>query len=504
MRQDHGSRASRAKNLLRKQLRSGLVLVLAAAVVGTVFYLSTPQTSAKGAKKGKAGGAGKYSVVSVTSVSSSALTQVLTIPGQLSPSSTSNVYPSLSGQVTKVLVTLGQNVSSGTPLIQLSDSQDIAGQLSAAQAALSAAQDALVAAEAAPQNAMYTSTVSADQAKVSSDETQVQILQSQLNSETVVAPIGGVVSAIAVSVGDQVTQNTLVGTVQGSGLQVDAMLYPSQASELQGHIGVTAVVSLADATSNISSTATLTSLGVTADPTNGDFTAVFSLAAPTSLSSGEAVTVTANVGAGSGLVAPVGSIVYPSGFPEVFEVSDLASFHGALKKTKGGGKKAGSSTSDPLVKKLTQSLHGETGVATLVPVTLGIQSGEYQQITSGVTAGSVVVTTGETDLSDGAKVMILSGKVSGSTQGNTGSNGTTATSSGRGIQVKIVKVTGTSITFVNSHKKTKTLSVASNAKITVGGKTVKLSQLKPGSSASVHVQVTNGVRSVISIDVLGA
>ncbi len=504
MNQGNGSRVSQLKTLLRKPLRSGLVILLTVVVVGGVFYLSTPQTSTKGSKKGKGGGVGKYSAVSVASVSSSTLTQVLTFPGQLSSSATSNVYPLVSGQVLKVLVASGQSVSSGTPLVQLSDSQDIAGQLSAAQATLAAAQDALVAAEAAPQNSANVSAVSADQAKVSSDQTQVQILQSQLNSETVVAPIGGVVSNIAVSPGEQLTQNTLVGTVQGPGLQVNAILYPSQANELQGHLGASAVVSLADATTNISSTATLTSLSVAANPASGDFSAIFSVASPTSLAAGEAVTVTTTIPAGSGLVVPAGSIVYPSGFPEVFEVSDLTPFHGAPKKTKVSPKKGGSSTSNALVKKISQSLHGETGVATLVPVTLGLQNGGLQQITSGVTAGSVIVATGVTDLSDGAKVIILNAKTNGSGPRKLGGSGAKTSNPSRSIDVRIIKITSTSITFVNSHKKTKTLSVTSDAKITLDGKTVGLSQLKSGSSASIHIQAKNGVRNVVSISVPGA
>lgn len=478
--------------------RPALALVVAVGVVGGIFVLSGTQTSAKGG--GKLGGKGKLANVSVAAVTSAALAQQLTLPGLLSASSSSNVYPAASGQVTTVYVSLGQSVTAGNAVVRLSDTQNLSGQLNAAQAALTSAQDTLQMASGAPTTASSGVTISGDQAKVASAQAQVQTLQAQLNAETVVAPISGVVSNLAVAVGDVVTPSSLLATIQGSGLQVQAMVSPSQMGELAGRTGTQATATLADASSSASSSAVLSSLSPAADPSTGDFTASFSVNAPTSLYPGEPVTVSLSIPAGTGLVVPSGSIVYPSGFPEVFEVSNLTPFHGAPKNPK-GGKKHGAGASNALTKKIAGSLRGETGVATLVPVQLGVESGSNQEITSGLTSGSTIVVAGETELSDGARVVVLGGHAGANSAGSPSGSGPSGTQT-RTVHLPIAGVQGSTLS-VTTHRGVKHIAVSASAVITLNGHKVSLSALKAGDKATLRIQRVNGKRTITAIAAVG-
>lgn len=139
--------------------------------------------------------------------------------------------PQVDGQVTRILVKSGERVNAGTPLMQIDplEQQALVASQQAAQAAQRASlQYAKLQWERAQK--LYASgvvskqvfdeaktTYESAQAQLTALEAQVRQQQVQLHYYRVVAPTSGIVGDIPVRVGDRVTTDTLLTTIDQAG-----------------------------------------------------------------------------------------------------------------------------------------------------------------------------------------------------------------------------------------------------------------------------------------------
>ena len=158
------------------------------------------------------------------------------------------VQPQIDGQITKILVTSGQRVTQGAPLMQIDARRQ--------QAAVSSQEAELVAAEAAVSYArqqqqrnseLHTAGAISKQALEQTEtalrtaeanlkalQAQVQQQEVQLRYFTITAPTAGIVGDVPVRVGSQVTPQTLLTTIdQNDTLEVNASVPIERAQALK-------------------------------------------------------------------------------------------------------------------------------------------------------------------------------------------------------------------------------------------------------------------------------
>src|SRR3954468_8894381 len=177
------------------------------------------------------------------------------------------VQPQIEGQITKILVTAGQRVAQGAPLMQIDARRQ--------QAAVSSQQAELVAADAAvayarQQQQRNTELLAAGaisrqtleqsetalrtaEANLNALKAQVQQQEVQLRFFTITAPTAGVVGDVPVRVGSQVTPQTLLTTIdQNDTLEVNASVPIERAGSLR--VGLPLQVLSSDADHRIATT----------------------------------------------------------------------------------------------------------------------------------------------------------------------------------------------------------------------------------------------------------
>lgn len=158
------------------------------------------------------------------------------------------VQPQIDGQITQILVTSGQRVPEGAPLMQI-DARRQQAAVSSQQAELAAAEAAvgyarqqqqrnneLFAAGAISKQALEqteTALRTAD-ANLKALQAQVQQQEVQLRFFTITAPTAGVVGDVPVRVGSQVSPQTLLTTIdQNDTLEVNAGVPIERAAALK-------------------------------------------------------------------------------------------------------------------------------------------------------------------------------------------------------------------------------------------------------------------------------
>jgi len=158
------------------------------------------------------------------------------------------VQPQIDGQITRILVTAGDRVRQGAPLMQI-DARRQQAAVSSQQAELAAAEAAVAYARQQQQrNAeLLTAGAISKQATEQTDtalrtaeanlkalQAQVQQQEVQLRFFTISAPTGGVVGDVPVRVGSQVTTQTLLTTIdQNDTLEVNASVPIERAPALK-------------------------------------------------------------------------------------------------------------------------------------------------------------------------------------------------------------------------------------------------------------------------------
>lgn len=296
------------------------------------------------------------------------------------------LYPVVSGYVLEIVVKPGQQVKAGERLIRIDNRQEAAA-LTQTRAALNQAETQLTLAAATRQRMAalqregirsrqdYENAVAEEQAaraNVQAARANVKARSVQLAYHDVTAPIAGVVGDIVIKVGDSVTPQTLLTTVDQSGGRLEVSIGVPLERANQARVGQTPV-ELLDEEGKPTLRAPLFFVAAQPDPRSQlvELRAAFDNAGV--LRSGQRVRARVIWRVFEGLTVPTFAITRQSGQAFVFVV-----------KPAGGGKS-------------TETVERRA-------VTLGLISGDRWTVTAGVKAGERVAVTRTQALRDGQAV----------------------------------------------------------------------------------------------------
>jgi macrolide-specific efflux system membrane fusion protein len=187
-------------------------------------------------------------------VSTRTLQQTVSGTGTLTPTVDEEVSFAASGTVTAVKVKEGQTVTKGQVLATITTTQADA-DLASAKAALATAQAQLAAAQSASTGSDEdVATIASDEAAVTVAQASVTSAQAEVDGTTLTAPVAGVVAAVGVAVGDEVSGSSSSGGSSGSSS-------PSSSSSGSGQSASTSTGSASSSSSSSSSSSTSGSSG---------------------------------------------------------------------------------------------------------------------------------------------------------------------------------------------------------------------------------------------------
>lgn len=133
--------------------------------------------------------------------------QTVSAAGTIEPAAQAALSFTVPGTVTALSARVGETVSAGQSLAQLSTTT-LSAQLTAAQATLAAAQARAASDAAAGASA---ATLAADQAETAAAQGELAVAQSALTDADLISPIAGTVAAVNLTPGEQVS-----GSLSGS------------------------------------------------------------------------------------------------------------------------------------------------------------------------------------------------------------------------------------------------------------------------------------------------
>ncbi len=165
---------------------AAVVVVVVVVVVGVVLAVTLPGSSAGPAP-------------TLVRAQVGTLRTTVGATGTIAPAQRADLDFGVSGQVTSVSVTVGQQVAAGATLATV-DSAGLPGQVAQANASVASAQakvDADSGASAAQRNA--------DAAALSAAQAQLAVARRNLSQATLTAPFAGTVAAVNVTAGQQVS-----------------------------------------------------------------------------------------------------------------------------------------------------------------------------------------------------------------------------------------------------------------------------------------------------------
>jgi len=186
------------RQLLTKRWLIVSVVVIAAGVVITGWAWAAGSSSAAAPRLGTA--------------TLGTIRQTVLATGTIAAAQQANLNFGVSGQVTAVSATVGQQVKAGQTLATV-DAASLPSQVAQAKAAV-AASEARVAADQA--SGAPAAQLNADNAALTSSNAQLTVAQQNLSRASLTAPFGGTVAAVSLTVGQQVSGGSSAGS-GGSG-----------------------------------------------------------------------------------------------------------------------------------------------------------------------------------------------------------------------------------------------------------------------------------------------
>jgi multidrug efflux pump subunit AcrA (membrane-fusion protein) len=215
----HGRLVWLRRNVLRPIVLIPLIVVIAAAV-----WWAVHSSSSSSAQTGP--------VQRVVAVTAGPMSQTVSTSGTLAPADSENLSFSTSGQVTAVNVKAGQQVPKGTVLATL-DSAALQSQVTSAQASVDSATAKLSNDQT---TASSSAQIASDQANLAAAQAQLASAQASLSGATLTAPIDGTVAAVNLTVGQQLSGTGTGGTnLSGSSTGSGRTNTPSSSSGAGGN-----------------------------------------------------------------------------------------------------------------------------------------------------------------------------------------------------------------------------------------------------------------------------
>jgi membrane fusion protein, macrolide-specific efflux system len=139
--------------------------------------------------------------------------QTVSATGTIEPAQQANLSFGVSGQVTSVPASVGQQVKAGQTLATL-DAASLPSQVAQAKAAVAASEARLAADQTSSASAAQ---INADNAAVTSSNAQLAVAEQNLSRTTLTAPFDGTVAAVNLTAGQQVSGSSSAGSGTSSG-----------------------------------------------------------------------------------------------------------------------------------------------------------------------------------------------------------------------------------------------------------------------------------------------
>src|SRR5664280_2169444 len=198
------SRAGRRGLLSRRRIVAITVVgvLVVAGAITTWAMRRSPSTASTGA------------ATRLVTAGSGTIQQAVAASGTIEPTTTSNLSFGAAGQVTAVKVTLGQKVQAGQQLATIS-SASLTSQVAQAKATIAADEARLSTDQTAAASAAQ---IAADQASITVAQAQLADAQNALAGATLTSPITGTVTAVNLTVGQQLSASgSRTGSSSGAG-----------------------------------------------------------------------------------------------------------------------------------------------------------------------------------------------------------------------------------------------------------------------------------------------
>jgi membrane fusion protein, macrolide-specific efflux system len=314
-------------------------------------------------------------------------TTTVTASGTIAAAQQASLNFEVSGQVTSIPATVGQQVHAGQTLATV-DAASLPSQVAQARAAVAASQARVASDQASGASAAQ---INADNAVLASSNAQLAVAQQNLSRATLSAPFDGTIAAVTLTVGQQVSGTSAAGsggTSNGSG--------PTGTSGS----GAAAASSIASATTTSASNAQIVVISTGTYVVNADVddTQV------SQLRTGDQAVIVPNGSTSQifGTVASVGMVGSQS--------SGIATYPVVINVTGDPDNLPVGATAQIsiIVKQLTDvvvvpraAVHSDGGRSVVYemsgaqqvphPVTVGLSSGGQDQITEGLAAGTRIV-----------------------------------------------------------------------------------------------------------------
>ena len=191
-------------------MRSTLVVVMGAALLG-----ACGQAESSGGGGGGPGGAGRPAMpVEVAVAQQDTVIEAIAATGQIEAVQSIELRPEVEGRIVEILVREGEEVPAGRSLFKVDDAE-LRAQVARAAAEHDLALQALQRTrQLLEQNASSAADLERAEATARSTEAQLDLLKIRLDRTVVRAPFAGVVGQRFVSLGDYVTNNTRLVTLQ--------------------------------------------------------------------------------------------------------------------------------------------------------------------------------------------------------------------------------------------------------------------------------------------------
>ncbi|MGB0630745.1 MAG: efflux RND transporter periplasmic adaptor subunit [Alphaproteobacteria bacterium] len=216
------------------KLQLQLIIVIAlAAVLGAGWFWLGGAPEANGARDGKSrrGAATRVVVEPVTLAEDRVVVRAI---GTATAQNSAALHPSVDGEVVDVRFKADQRVEKGTVLLRLDDEhQRLAVRL--AEVALAKAKRDVTRLRRLAKSG-HASRISLDTAQTDLETAQVRVAQAkaELADRVVLAPFSGVIGLSDISVGDRVTTDTMIATLdERSTLLVDFNLQEDYANRVR-------------------------------------------------------------------------------------------------------------------------------------------------------------------------------------------------------------------------------------------------------------------------------
>jgi membrane fusion protein (multidrug efflux system) len=196
---------------ISEKLRTWSVVAVAAALAACSKAESAGQPGGKG---GGQGGGPPAMPVEVAVARTDTVVDAILATGQIEAVQSIELRPDVEGRIAQILVREGASVSQGTPLFKVDDAE-LRAQVAQAEADRDLARQSLARTrDLLAQKASSQSELERAEATARSDEARLDLLKVRLQRTLVRAPFAGVVGQRTVSLGDYVTTDTRLLSLQ--------------------------------------------------------------------------------------------------------------------------------------------------------------------------------------------------------------------------------------------------------------------------------------------------